>query len=510
VWPQTWGLRARLLACVALLAAQRVLNLAVPVLYKRLVDKLGEAAAAAGAGDAEALWQVLSPWTLLYLGAIFFQGEVPPLGPRPRAAGAGPGLLGLLGLLRLLGPLGLPASQVTTAPDPPARPWRGLRPSPAPRPHPSPPCAAGGVGGGVTGLVSNLRSWLWVPVGQDSYRRISLRLLAHLLDLDLHFHLRRKTGEVRAGGPGPGPLHEVLGEALHCQAPAAALGSGRRQSLQKVKVFFCLLLPAAAAGAATVGPCCVRRCTCPLPQLPPPPPSSSTRTHAAQVTRVVDRGTSAMQNVLSTVLFSIVPQLFDVLAASTYLASALEPWIALVVFVTVGTGRRWALGSGRWALGAGLLEKTRLSSTCARLQRPAAAQQGGSRHSPAPPTAALHPPPAGRLVRAAHNRRHRVARRVPARDEPHGQREERARHRRAAQLRDRQALHRRGPRAGRVRRRHQRVPGRGVRLHGVRRVPLGRGVGGGVGLGWGLGWSGWGWGWGWPVGGCVCVASITR
>jgi ATP-binding cassette subfamily B (MDR/TAP) protein 6 len=44
-----------------------------------------------------------------------------------------------------------------------------------------------------------------------------------------------------------------------------------------------------------------------------------------------------MQNVLSTVLFSIVPQLFDVLAASTYLASALEPWIALVVFITVGS-----------------------------------------------------------------------------------------------------------------------------------------------------------------------------
>ena len=51
---------------------------------------------------------------------------------------------------------------------------------------------------------------------------------------------------------------------------------------------------------------------------------------------MVDRGTSAMQNVLSTVLFSIVPQLFDVLAASTYLASVLEPWIAVVVFVTVG------------------------------------------------------------------------------------------------------------------------------------------------------------------------------
>jgi ATP-binding cassette subfamily B (MDR/TAP) protein 6 len=102
----------------------------------------------------------------------------------------------------------------------------------------------------VVGLLSNLRSWLWVPVGQDSYRRICLRLMEHLLALDLAYHLRRKTGEV---------------------------------------------------------------------------------------TRVVDRGTAAMQNVLSTVIFSIAPQLLDVLLASCYLAAALEPWIALVVFITVGS-----------------------------------------------------------------------------------------------------------------------------------------------------------------------------
>ena len=38
------------------------------------------------------------------------------------------------------------------------------------------------------------------------------------------------------------------------------------------------------------------------------------------MTKLTDRGTNAMQNILSTVVFSIGPQLFDVLAAATYLA----------------------------------------------------------------------------------------------------------------------------------------------------------------------------------------------
>ena len=70
-------------------------------------------------------------------------------------------------------------------------------------------------------------------MAQDAYRRISLRVYCHVMDLDLNFHLHKKTGEV---------------------------------------------------------------------------------------TKMVDRGTNAMQNILSTILFSIVPQLADVLIGSTYLA----------------------------------------------------------------------------------------------------------------------------------------------------------------------------------------------
>jgi ATP-binding cassette, subfamily B (MDR/TAP), member 6 len=46
------------------------------------------------------------------------------------------------------------------------------------------------------GLLSNVRSYLWIPITQNAYRRISLDLFSHMLDLDLNFHLHRKTGEI--------------------------------------------------------------------------------------------------------------------------------------------------------------------------------------------------------------------------------------------------------------------------------------------------------------------------
>ena len=44
-----------------------------------------------------------------------------------------------------------------------------------------------------------------------------------------------------------------------------------------------------------------------------------------------------MQNILSTLLFSIAPQMVDVLISSTYLAQALEPAIAIIMFLTVAS-----------------------------------------------------------------------------------------------------------------------------------------------------------------------------
>ena len=45
----------------------------------------------------------------------------------------------------------------------------------------------------------------------------------------------------------------------------------------------------------------------------------------------------AMQEILSMVLFGTFPQLFDIVVSCAYLAFALQPWIALIVFVLLIT-----------------------------------------------------------------------------------------------------------------------------------------------------------------------------
>jgi ATP-binding cassette subfamily B (MDR/TAP) protein 6 len=77
----------------------RGLNLAVPIFYKKLVDKLAAATAAAAAGRAPPSFKdLLAPWELLYLAALFFQG------------GGGGGITGFINNLRTW--LWIPVSQV--------------------------------------------------------------------------------------------------------------------------------------------------------------------------------------------------------------------------------------------------------------------------------------------------------------------------------------------------------------------------------------------------------------
>lgn len=56
VWPKTPMLQFRACLCVVLLAIMRLLNLAVPVLYRNMVNKLSDAAIAASSGDHSS-WQ---------------------------------------------------------------------------------------------------------------------------------------------------------------------------------------------------------------------------------------------------------------------------------------------------------------------------------------------------------------------------------------------------------------------------------------------------------------------
>ena len=98
VWPDRAGLRLRLLGCLALVAAGRVVNVAVPIAFKQTIDALSAAAlSAAGGGPVPSFRAVFLPWVAAYLGLYLLQG------------GAGGGSAGLLSNLRAL--LWLPISQ---------------------------------------------------------------------------------------------------------------------------------------------------------------------------------------------------------------------------------------------------------------------------------------------------------------------------------------------------------------------------------------------------------------
>jgi ABC-type transport system involved in Fe-S cluster assembly fused permease/ATPase subunit len=49
---------------------------------------------------------------------------------------------------------------------------------------------------GGSGLVGSIRSALWIPISQYSYYKLSTKSFEHVHDLDLEFHLGKKTGEV--------------------------------------------------------------------------------------------------------------------------------------------------------------------------------------------------------------------------------------------------------------------------------------------------------------------------
>ena len=46
--------------------------------------------------------------------------------------------------------------------------------------------------GGV-GIISSAQSFLWIPVQQYTTRKISVKMLEHLHNLSLEFHLKRKV-----------------------------------------------------------------------------------------------------------------------------------------------------------------------------------------------------------------------------------------------------------------------------------------------------------------------------
>lgn len=68
-----------------------------------------------------------------------------------------------------------------------------------------------GGGSGTSGFLSNIRTFLWIPVQQFTTRKIQVKLFHHLHSLSLRWHLQRKTGEVlRVVDRGTNSINSLL------------------------------------------------------------------------------------------------------------------------------------------------------------------------------------------------------------------------------------------------------------------------------------------------------------
>lgn len=159
MWPTEFWLQIRASICVGLIVALRLLNLAVPITYKKVIDEFSRLTASSHPAEGEQpggpvpFSQAFLPWVLAWLTLYFLQG--------------------------------------------------------------------GGGGGGAVGLLSNIRSYLWIPIGQASFRRASLDIFTHVLAMDHHFHLHRKTGELlRIMDRGTASIQTLLGTVLFQIGPA--------------------------------------------------------------------------------------------------------------------------------------------------------------------------------------------------------------------------------------------------------------------------------------------------
>lgn len=54
-----------------------------------------------------------------------------------------------------------------------------------------------------------------------------------------------------------------------------------------------------------------------------------------EVLRIMDRGTDSINNLLSYILFSIVPTIVDIIVAIVFFISAFNKWFGLIVFTTM-------------------------------------------------------------------------------------------------------------------------------------------------------------------------------
>lgn len=177
LWPFIWPkkkptLQIRVLLCIGLLAAGRVVNLYVPLTYKMVIDKLTPKVSSSqhnvtAPALIDVLWgkqgpRVAFPWQeiLFYIGLTFLSGS------------AGVGMLNNLRYAKRI----LPTLHNC---DPPA----------------TARCALW-----LLALLTHFafrptRSYLWIPVQQYTGFESRVDIFRHLHNLSLRWHLSRKTGE---------------------------------------------------------------------------------------------------------------------------------------------------------------------------------------------------------------------------------------------------------------------------------------------------------------------------
>ena len=146
-------LQARAAACVVLLVLSRVANLAVPASYAYLVNRLASADASAHPPPGSGQSPVPTPLRSLLVPAV----------------------VAYLAALYL----------------------------------------QGGSGGGSMGLLNNARQYAWIPISQAAARKINVDAFAHVLGMDLQYHLMRKTGELtRVLDRGSSAIQNLLSTVL--------------------------------------------------------------------------------------------------------------------------------------------------------------------------------------------------------------------------------------------------------------------------------------------------------
>eukprot|EP00041_Stephanoeca_diplocostata_P034068 m.1143203 g.1143203 ORF g.1143203 m.1143203 type:complete len:915 (+) comp24457_c0_seq16:87-2831(+) len=177
LWPFLWPrghfiLQVRIVLCIITLVGIRVVNVLVPLYYKRIIDKLST--------------QVAPD----HVTADGFLHSTSALNDMDGADGGA-----TLDAEHTEFPLGTIVVYVVL---------RFLQ--------------GGGIGS--MGLLSNLRTFLWIDVQQYTSRSIRVRLFKHFHDQDLKWHLSRKTGEVlRMMERGSDSINNLLSYVIFNIAP---------------------------------------------------------------------------------------------------------------------------------------------------------------------------------------------------------------------------------------------------------------------------------------------------